>query len=81
MFCFCCFKLSSGRFPLYSDGKSIRSAMLRSAILTATKAAKRASCGGPGLRRLSTKVDSFLTGSSSVYVEQMYDLWRTDPKR
>ena len=29
----------------------------------------------------STKVDSFLSGSSSVYVEQMYDLWRQDPKR
>ena len=32
-------------------------------------------------RVLSTKVDSFLSGSSSVYVEQMYDAWRTDPKR
>ena len=29
---------------------------------------------------LSSKVDSFLSGSSSVYVEQMYDAWRTDPK-
>lgn len=28
----------------------------------------------------STKIDSFLSGSNSVYVEQMYDAWRTDPK-
>jgi len=29
---------------------------------------------------LSTKTDSFLSGSSSLYVEQMYDLWKQDPK-
>ena len=29
----------------------------------------------------STKVDSFLSGANSVYVEQMYDAWQTDPKR
>lgn len=31
-------------------------------------------------RCLSTKVDSFLSGSSSIYVDQMYDAWRQDPK-
>lgn len=31
-------------------------------------------------RALSTKMDSFLSGSSSVYVDQMYDAWRQDPK-
>jgi 2-oxoglutarate dehydrogenase E1 component len=30
-------------------------------------------------RFLSTKVDSFLSGSNSVYVEQMYDAWKRDP--
>lgn len=30
-------------------------------------------------RYKSTKVDSFLSGSSSVYVEQMYDAWSRDP--
>lgn len=30
---------------------------------------------------LSTKVDSFLSGSSSIYVEQMYDQWLSDPVR
>eukprot|EP01038_Epipyxis_sp_PR26KG_P007056 gene7056-9631_t len=29
---------------------------------------------------MSTKSDSFLSGSSSVYVEQMYDAWLNDPK-
>jgi 2-oxoglutarate dehydrogenase E1 component len=29
---------------------------------------------------LSTKVDSFLNGSNSIYVEQMYDAWVKDPK-
>ena len=28
---------------------------------------------------MSTKVDSFMSGSNSVYVEQMYDSWRRDP--
>ena len=32
-------------------------------------------------RALSTKVDSFLSGSSSVYIEQMYDSWRKEPSR
>jgi 2-oxoglutarate dehydrogenase N-terminus len=32
-------------------------------------------------RDLSTKVDSFLSGSSSVYIEQMYDSWRKEPTR
>ena len=32
-------------------------------------------------RVLSTKVDSFLSGSSSVYIEQMYDSWRKEPSR
>lgn len=27
---------------------------------------------------LSSKVDSFLSGSNSVYVEQMYHAWKTD---
>lgn len=31
-------------------------------------------------KALSTKTDSFLSGSSSLYVEQMYDLWKQDPK-
>jgi len=29
--------------------------------------------------QLSTKTDSFLSGSNSVYVEQMYESWRNDP--
>ena len=29
----------------------------------------------------STNPDNFLSGSNSVYVEQMYDQWQTDPKR
>ncbi|RYG69389.1 2-oxoglutarate dehydrogenase E1 component, partial [archaeon] len=29
---------------------------------------------------LSTKTDSFLSGSNSVYVEQMYEQWVSDPK-
>lgn len=29
--------------------------------------------------RFSTSFDSFLSGSNSVYVEQMYAAWRTDP--
>jgi len=29
----------------------------------------------------STNPDNFLNGSNSVYVEQMYDSWLTDPKR
>lgn len=32
-------------------------------------------------RVLSTKVDSFLSGSSAVYVDQMYDSWRKNPER
>ena len=34
-------------------------------------------------RNLSTnsKIDSFLSGSSSVYIDQMYDAWKTDPSR
>lgn len=32
-------------------------------------------------RILSTKADSFLSGSSSVYIEQMYDSWRKEPSR
>lgn len=32
-------------------------------------------------KNLSTKVDSFLNGSNSIYVEQMYDAWLKDPKR
>lgn len=36
---------------------------------------------GVKARTLSTKVDSFLSGSSSVYVEQMYEAWRTNPSR
>lgn len=31
-------------------------------------------------RKLSTKTDSFLNGSNSVYVEQMYEAWIKDPK-
>jgi 2-oxoglutarate dehydrogenase E1 component len=31
-------------------------------------------------KSFSTKIDSFLNGSNSVYVEQMYDSWKTDPK-
>lgn len=31
-------------------------------------------------KNLSTKVDSFMSGSSALYVEQMYDLWRQDKK-
>ena len=27
----------------------------------------------------STKSDSFLSGSNSIYVEQMYDAWKRDP--
>mmetsp|Transcript_1217 Transcript_1217/g.1983 ORF Transcript_1217/g.1983 Transcript_1217/m.1983 type:complete len:1018 (+) Transcript_1217:119-3172(+) len=30
--------------------------------------------------RFSTEVDSFLSGSSSVYVDQMYSAWKKDPK-
>jgi hypothetical protein len=30
---------------------------------------------------MSTKVDSFLSGSSSVYVDQMYDQWQREPNR
>jgi hypothetical protein len=37
--------------------------------------------GANGTRLLSTKVDSFLSGSSSVYIEQMYESWKKDPKR
>jgi 2-oxoglutarate dehydrogenase E1 component len=29
---------------------------------------------------MSSKVDSFLSGSNAVYVEQMYDAWRNDAK-
>jgi 2-oxoglutarate dehydrogenase complex dehydrogenase (E1) component-like enzyme len=29
----------------------------------------------------STKIDSFLSGANSVYVEQMYEAWTEDPKR
>lgn len=32
------------------------------------------------MKSFSTKIDSFLSASNSVYVEQMYDSWRTDPK-
>jgi hypothetical protein len=32
-------------------------------------------------RYLSSKIDSFLSGSNSVYVEQMYSAWSQDPKR
>jgi 2-oxoglutarate dehydrogenase complex dehydrogenase (E1) component-like enzyme len=32
-------------------------------------------------KNFSTKVDSFLNGSNSIYVEQMYDAWLKDPKR
>jgi len=28
---------------------------------------------------MSTKADSFMSGSNSIYVEQMYDSWRRDP--
>eukprot|EP00601_Ochromonadales_sp_CCMP2298_P007503 CAMPEP_0173198280 /NCGR_PEP_ID=MMETSP1141-20130122/16605_1 /TAXON_ID=483371 /ORGANISM="non described non described, Strain CCMP2298" /LENGTH=1024 /DNA_ID=CAMNT_0014123067 /DNA_START=103 /DNA_END=3177 /DNA_ORIENTATION=- len=34
----------------------------------------------PAMRSFSTKIDSFLSGSNSVYVEQMYDSWLQDPK-
>jgi hypothetical protein len=37
--------------------------------------------GSKGYVAFSTKVDSFLSGSSSVYVEQMYDSWLNDPNR
>ena len=29
----------------------------------------------------STKSDSFLSGSNSIYVEQMYDAWKRDPSQ
>ena len=29
----------------------------------------------------SNKVDSFLSGSNSVYVDQMYSSWKRDPSR
>jgi len=35
----------------------------------------------PKVALFSTKVDSFLSGSSSVYVEQMYEAYLSDPKR
>lgn len=38
----------------------------------------------PAARRLLSSMrpsDSFLSGSSGVYAEQMYDQWRRDPKR
>jgi 2-oxoglutarate dehydrogenase complex dehydrogenase (E1) component-like enzyme len=35
----------------------------------------------PAMRPFSTKIDSFMSGSNSVYVEQMYDSWLQDPKR
>ena len=33
----------------------------------------------PRARVFSTKTDSFLSGANSVYVEQMYDAWKTNP--
>lgn len=36
---------------------------------------------GSNVAILSTKVDSFLSGASSIYVEQMYDQWQSDPTR
>ena len=33
------------------------------------------------LRGMSTKVDSFLSGSAGVYAEQMYEAWKKDPAR
>ena len=32
-------------------------------------------------RSFSSNPDNFLTGANSIYVEQMYDAWLTDPKR
>lgn len=52
--------------------------MLRKVV---RQAARHAFGGAKGQKWHSTKADSFLSGSSSVYVEQMYDLWRQDPKR
>jgi len=37
--------------------------------------------GRSSLKALSTRTDSFLNGSNSVYAEQMYDQWKKDPKR
>lgn len=33
------------------------------------------------LRGMSTKVDSFLSGSAGIYAEQMYEAWKRDPAR
>jgi 2-oxoglutarate dehydrogenase E1 component len=46
---------------------------LRTAALIAAKHRKQ-------LLSSSTKVDSFLSGTNSVYVEQMYEAWTKDPK-
>ena len=40
-----------------------------------------ASLNGRSRQLFSTKVDSFNNGTNAVYVEQMYDAWKTDPKR
>lgn len=37
--------------------------------------------GSMSVFQFSTKRDSFLSGSSSVYVEQMFDAWKKDPQR
>lgn len=46
-------------------------ARFRTAALSATRVRKQF---------LSTKIDSFLNGTNSVYVEQMYEAWLKDPK-
>lgn len=45
----------------------------------ATNALKLRPWGRNSRSYLSTKRDSFLSGSSSIYVEQMYDAWRENP--
>lgn len=39
------------------------------------------SVGKQNFAFLSTKVDSFLSGSNAVYVDQMCDAWKKDPAR
>ena len=56
--------------------------MFRLSISTNLRNARRLkSVKAANVAVLSTKVDSFLSGASSIYVEQMYDQWRADPTR
>jgi hypothetical protein len=65
---------SSMPYDIGFRGKAVLQSLQRKSVLTPSIPVIRSS------RAFSTKIDSFLSGSNSLYVEQMYDNWLQDPK-